>query len=222
MLWAGRAGRGGAGPGRGRTLIGGRRAPRPLTAARRGRGSKTKGRRPEGGGGGASRAAGAPTAAARPGPRRGRRRPAPALSEAGPMGAAGRGAERWAAVSRAGPGDQRRRPRAGAAGLGAARDSGRARRLRPRPAAEKVRAQPPARGSTGFFPRGGVAAGAAGSADKRAPRLQRRALVQGEAETTRARAAPAGRRGSGSEPRPRGGAESKSGPFWVGLGPGPW
>ncbi|XP_061239847.1 methyl-CpG-binding domain protein 2-like [Bos javanicus] len=94
------AGRG-AGPGRGRALIGGRPAPRPLTAARRGRGSKTKGRRPAGGGGDALRAAGAPTAAARPGPLRGRRRPAPALSEAGPMGAAGRGAERWAACSAA-------------------------------------------------------------------------------------------------------------------------
>ena len=92
--------------GQGRVLIGRRRAPRPLTASRRGSGFKTKGRRPGGGGGGggdASRAAGEPTAAARPGPRRGRRRAAPELSEAGPMGAAGRGADRRAAVSRAGP-----------------------------------------------------------------------------------------------------------------------
>lgn len=139
------------------------------------------------------------------------------------MGAAGRGAERWAAVSRAGPGDQRPRPRGG----------GRRARRGPGLGAGAPPPTPPRRGegvgaaarprvNRLLPPRHGRGWGGGQWGQKRAPRLQRRALVQGEAETNRARAAPAGRRGSGSEPRPPGGAESKSGPFWVGLGPGPW
>lgn len=145
--------------GLGRALIGRRRAPRPLTAARRGSGFKTKGRRPGGGGGGhVSRAAGEATAAARPGPRRGRRRAAPALSEAGPMGAAGWGADRRAAVSRAGPAGA---PGGVGRGVGGAlrRDHLRSARTAtpgqerfpgspssrpPHPALEKAREEPPA------------------------------------------------------------------------------
>lgn len=85
---AGARGRGGArggmrvGRGRRGELIGQRRVPRPLTAARRGRGSKTKGRRPAGRRReDASHPAVAPTAAARPGPSLGRLRAEPALTE---------------------------------------------------------------------------------------------------------------------------------------------
>ena len=88
----------------------------------------------------------------------------------------------------------------------------------PAPPRRRCGCSRPPGGKRASSPEAGSRLGRGGGGDKRGPRV----CTEGPLCRARPkRIVPVGLRGSLPEPRAPGGAESRSGPFWVGLGPVP-